>query len=122
MYAEMGNNEHTEIPLKFHNSPNASVFVTILKVGGIGPNLTAANHAVIPQKFWVVNKQWQAFTRILWLGQNRVPHTWLLNTGPGGYDNCASNLYQLSGLAQLKVLHGFMSRPHIMTSMIYRIL
>jgi len=53
---------------------------------------------------------------------NRVPHTRLLNTGPGGYDNLPSDLYQLSGVAQMRVLHGLMSQPNITTSMIYRIL
>jgi hypothetical protein len=118
----MGNDESTEIQLKFQDSPNPSVFVTTPKVGGTGINLTAANHAVITQKFWVLNAQCQAVTRIVRLGQNRVPPTWLLNTGPSGYDNRASDLHKLSGVAQMKVLHGLMSRPNIMTSMIYRIL
>jgi hypothetical protein len=122
MYAEMGNDERTEMQLKFQDSPNPSVFVTTPKVGGTGLNLTAANHAVITQKFWVLNEQRQAFARVARLGQNRVPHTWLLNTGPGGYDNRASDLHQLSGVAQMRVLHDLMSRPNITTSMIYRIL
>jgi hypothetical protein len=92
------------------------------KVGGTGLDLTAAHHAVITQKFWVLNGQWQAFARVVRLGHYRVPHTWLLNTGPGGYDNRASDLHLLSAVAQMKVLHGLMSRLNITTSMIYRIL
>jgi len=92
------------------------------KVGGTGLNLTAANHAVVTQKFWVLNEQWQAFAREVRLGQNRVPHTWLPNTGPGSYDNRASDLHQLSGVAQMRVLHGLMSRLNITMSMIYWIL
>jgi len=122
MYAEMGNDERTEMQLRFQDSRNPSVFVTTPNVGGTGLNLTAANHAVITQKFWVLNEQWQAFARVVWLGQNRVPHTWLLNTGPGGYDNRTSDLHQLSGVAQIRVPHGLMSRPNITMSMIYRIL
>jgi len=122
MYAEMGNDERTEMQLKFQDSPNPSVFVTTPKVGGTRLDLTAANHAVITQKFWVLNEQRQAFARVVRLGQNRVPHTWLLNTGPSGYDNRASDLHQLSGVAQMKVLRGLMSRPNITTSMIYPIL
>jgi len=61
MYAEMGNDECTEMQLKFQDSQNPSVFITTPKVGGTGLNLTAANHAVITQKFWVLNKQWPAF-------------------------------------------------------------
>jgi hypothetical protein len=57
MYAEMGNDERTEMQLKFQDSPNPSVFVTTPIVGGTGLNLTAANHAVITQKFWVLNEQ-----------------------------------------------------------------
>jgi hypothetical protein len=122
MYAEMGNDPRTAMQLKFQESPNPSVFVTIPKVGGTGLNLTAANHAVITQKVWVLNEQQPAFVQVVRLGQNRVPHTLLLNTGPGGYDNRASDLHQLSGLAQMRVLHGLMSRPNITTWMIYRIL
>jgi len=122
MSAEMGNDERTEMQLKFQDPPNPSVFVTTPKVGGTGLNLTAANHAVITQKFWVLNEQRQAFARDVRLGQNRVPHTWLLNTGPNGYDNIASDLHQLSGVAQMRVLHGLMNRPNITTTMIYGIL
>jgi hypothetical protein len=98
MYAEMGNDELTEMQLKFQDSPNPSLFITSPTVGGTGLNLTAANHAVITQKVWVLNEQCQAFARVVRLGQNRVPHTWLLNTGPSGYDNRASDLHQLSAL------------------------
>jgi hypothetical protein len=45
-----------------------------------------------------------------------------LNTGPNGYDNRASDLHQLSGVAQMRVLHGLMNRPNITTTMIYQIL
>jgi hypothetical protein len=109
MYSEIGNNERTKMQLKFQDSSNPSVFVTSSKVGGAGCNLTAANHAVITQKFQVLNEQWQAFAWVFQLGQNRVPHTWLLNTGPNGYDNRASDLHHLSGVAQMRVLHGLMN-------------
>ena len=87
MYAEIGNDERTEIQLKVQDSPYPSEFVTTPTVGGTGLNLTASNHAVITQKFWVLNEQWQAFAPVVQFGQNRVPHTWLLNTGPSGYNN-----------------------------------
>jgi len=122
MYAEMGNDERTEMQLKFQDSPNPSEFVTIPKVGGTGLNLTAANHAGITQKLWVMNEQRQAYARVVRLEQNRVPHTWLSNTGPSGYANRATDLHQLSGVAQMNVLPGLMSQPNITTSKIYRIL
>jgi hypothetical protein len=109
MYAEMGNDERTEMQLKFQDSPNPSVFVTTPKVCGTGLNLRVANHAVITQKFWVLNEQRQAFAWVVQLGQNRVPHTWLLNTEPNGYDNRASDLHQLSGVARMRVLQGLMN-------------
>jgi len=65
MYAEMGNDERTEMQLKFEDLPNPSVFVTTPKVSGMGLNLTAANHAVISQKFWVLNMQCQALARVV---------------------------------------------------------
>jgi SNF2 family DNA or RNA helicase len=65
MYAEMGNNEHTKMQLKFQDSPNPSVFVTTHNVSGIGLNLTAANQAVITQKFRILNEQRQAFSWVI---------------------------------------------------------
>ena len=99
MYAEMGKDERTEMQLKSQDSRNPSVFITTPQVKGIGLNLRAAKHAVITQKYWVLNEQRQAFARVVQLGQNRVPHTCLLNTGPGGYDNCGSDLHKHSGVA-----------------------
>jgi hypothetical protein len=122
MLTEMGNDERTEMQLKFQDLPNLSVFVTTPKLGGTGLNLTTANHGVRGQKLWVLNDQGQAFARVVRIGQNRVPYTWLLNTGPNGYDNRASDLQQLSGVAQMGVLHGLMNQPSITTTMIYCIL
>jgi hypothetical protein len=65
MFAEMGNDKCTEMQLKFQDSPNPSLFVTTPKVDGTGLNLTAANHEVITQKFWVLNEQRPAFARIV---------------------------------------------------------
>jgi len=118
----MGNDERTEMQLKFSDSPNPSVFVTTPKVGGKGLNLTAANNVVITQKFCVLNEQRQAFAHSVRLGQNRVPHTWLLYTEPNSHDNRASDLHQLSGVEQMRVLHGVVSRPNIMMMIIYQIL
>jgi len=61
MYAEMGNDERTEMQLHFQYLQNPSVFITTPKVGRTGLTLTAANHAVITQKFWVLIEQQQAF-------------------------------------------------------------
>jgi hypothetical protein len=121
MYIDMGNDECTEIQLKFQDLRNLSVFITTPKVRGTSLNRTAANHTVITQKFWVLNEQWQVFARGVRLGQNQVPHLWLLNPGPFGYDNCASDLHQLSGVAQMRVLHGLITGPNITRTMIYRI-
>jgi len=122
MFAEMGNHECTAMQLKFQDSPNPSVNVTTPKVVGTGLNLTAANHAVITKKIWVLNEQRRTFAWVVRLGQNRVPHTWLLNTGPNGNDNRASGLHQFSGVAQMRVVHGLMNRPNITTTMIHWIL
>jgi len=73
MYAEMGNDEHMEMQLKFNESPNPSMLSTTPKLSGTGLNLTAPNHAVMTQKFWVMNEQRQAFARVVRLGHNRVP-------------------------------------------------
>jgi hypothetical protein len=48
-------------------------------------------------------------------------HTWLLNTGHGGYDNRVRDLHQHSEVAQIRVLRGLTSRPNIMNTMIYGI-
>jgi len=75
MYAEMGNDERTELQLQFQDSPNPAVFVTTPKVGGTALNLTKANHVGITQKFSVLNEQCQAFTQVVRLGQVRVLQT-----------------------------------------------
>jgi len=122
LYAEMRNDGCTETQLKFQDSRNPSGFVTTPNVGGTGLNHAAPNHAVWTQKFRVLNEQRQAFARVVWLGQDWVPHTWLENMGPGGYDHHASDLHLQSGVVQMKVLHGLMSQPNITKTVIYRIL
>jgi len=121
IFAEMSNDQQTEIQLKLHDSTNPSGLGTTPNVGGSGLNLTAVNHAVITQKFWVLNEQRHAFPPVVWLGHNRVPHTWILNTRSNGYDNRVSDLHLLSGLAQMRVLHSLMNRHNIATMMIYQI-
>jgi hypothetical protein len=96
MYAEICNDEWTVMQLKFQDSRNPSVFLTTPKVSGTGLNCTAANNAVITQKFWVLNEQWQAFASVVRLGQHRIPHLWVENPGPGGYDNHVQNLHKLA--------------------------
>jgi hypothetical protein len=103
MYSEMGNNECTEKLLKFQDSGYPSVFITTPKVRGTGLNFTTPNHTVITQAFLVLNEQQQAFARVIRLGQNQVPHTRLLNTGPGGHDNRTSDLHKYLGVAQMSV-------------------
>jgi hypothetical protein len=51
MYAEMGNDEHTEMQVKFQYSSNPSVLITTPKVGGTSLYLPTANHAVMTVKF-----------------------------------------------------------------------
>ena len=87
MLLEDSADDRTELMNEFQSTGQCAVFLNTTKVGGIGLNLVAANHAVILQKPWVLNKQRQAFGRIVRLGQTRQPHCWLLNVGPGGYDD-----------------------------------
>jgi hypothetical protein len=49
MYAEMGNDDHTEMQLKYQALRNPSVFITTPIVGWTGQNHTAAIHAVVTQ-------------------------------------------------------------------------
>jgi len=122
MYSELGNDEHTQMQLKFQDSRNPSVFITTPNVCRTALNPTAANHAVITQKFRVLSEKWQAFARGVLLKQNQVPQTWLMNTGPGADDTSPSDLNQHSGVAKMRVLHGLMSRPNIKMTMLYAIL
>jgi hypothetical protein len=103
--AKMGNNERTEMQPKFQHLHNPSVFVATPKVGRTSLNDIQAYHAVITQKYWVLNELWQAFAQLVFLWENRVPHTWLLNTGPGGYDNHPTDLHQHSGVVHIRLLH-----------------
>jgi SNF2 family DNA or RNA helicase len=65
MYAEMGNHGRTAMRLTFQDLPNPCVFETTPKVVGTGLNLTAANQAVVTQKFWVLNEECQAFAQVV---------------------------------------------------------
>jgi hypothetical protein len=57
----------------------------------------AANHSVILQKPWVLNEQWQAFGRIVRLGQICKPHTWLVNAGSNGFNDRVTALHMVNG-------------------------
>ena len=122
MYIEMDNDELTEMQRKFQDSQSLYVFLTTPKVGDTGVNHTAANHTAITQKFWVLNEQWLAFAQVVLIGQNQVPHTWLLNTGPVGYDIHRSDFRQYSGIVQMRVLPSLLTRLHITRMMIYKTL
>jgi len=122
MYAEMSNDECTEMQLTFQDSQNPSVFVTTPWLVGTGLYLTAANHAVIMQKFSVFNEQQQEFAQVVRVGYNSIQLTCLLNMGPGGYDNCASDLHLHSRVVQERVLHGLLCQPNVTTQRIYQIL
>ena len=89
--------DRTELMNEFQNTARCAVFLTTTKVGGTGLNLVASNHAVILQKPWVLNEQRQAFGQIVRLSQTHQPHCWLLNVGPGGYDDRVTQLHHQSG-------------------------
>jgi len=76
MYAEIRNDEWTEIQVQFQDWRNPFVFITTPIVGGTGLIHTASNQAVTTQKFCLLDDLWQAFAQGVQLGQNRVPHTW----------------------------------------------
>ena len=109
MSAVTGNDERTEMQHRTESSNNPSVLVTSHNLGGTSLNPTATYHAVITPMSWLLNQKWQPFARVAWLAQNRVTHTWLSHTGPGGYDNSTRDVYQLSGVPKMTVLHGLMS-------------
>jgi hypothetical protein len=47
MYADMGNDERTEMQLKFQDSRNLSLFVSTPTAGRTGQYLTPSNHRVV---------------------------------------------------------------------------
>jgi len=65
---EMGNDECTEMQLKFEYSLISSLFVTTPKLGATDPNPTAADHEVSTQMFWALNQLCQAFPQDVQLG------------------------------------------------------
>jgi len=121
-YAEMGNDEHTVMQLKSQDSQNVSIFVGTPKVGRTSLNLTAAIHAIMTNKFRVLNEQWQAFVLLVQLRLNREPHTCVLNTGPAGYGYDVTDLHQHATVVQMRDLQHLMSQLYTTLSMIYPIL
>ena len=63
-YAEIDNDEYTEMQVKVQDLRNVSELKTTPEVDGTGLNLTAATHAAMTQRFWVLNERWQAFTLV----------------------------------------------------------
>ena len=112
----------TELMNKFQNMAPCAVFLTTMKLGGTGLNLMAANHAIILQKPWVLNEQRRAFGQIVRLGQTCQLHCWLLNVGPGGYEDRVTQLHHQSGQVQMRILHGVKNRLDISTQDIYNML
>jgi len=122
LYVEMDNNIHTAMRLLFHEFPSLSIFVTTPTVGGTGQYLTAVNYTLITPMFLILSEQLQPFRWVVWLWQNSVPQSWLMNTQSYGYESPANNLPQLSGVVQMRVPHGQMSLPSMMTLIIFWIL
>lgn len=122
MYAEFGRNQCTAKQINSQDAPNPSKFITTPFAGKTGQYITAANNAVWIHNPWVINKQCQIFAPAVWLGQNTVPSTLLMTTGPSSYNNRVSNISQLLGVAQRKVLHGLTGGPNVPTSIQYCIL
>jgi hypothetical protein len=52
----------------------------------------------------------------------RKPHTWLVNTGPNGYDDTVTVLDMVNGTTQSCVLIGRMNRPMISKDDVYNVL
>jgi hypothetical protein len=52
----------------------------------------------------------------------RKAHTWLVNTGPNGFDDRVTALDMVNGTTQLRVLHRLMNRPMISKEDIYNVL
>jgi len=100
------------------DSPYPSVFVSRPNVHWTGLNLTAANHVVIIQKCRGLNEQHQLFALVVWLGQNRLPHTGMMRLVPYGYSNSASHLDQHSGVVPMRVLQTMICWPNITMSRI----
>ena len=121
MLSEDSADNRTKLMNEFPSTGRCTVFLTTTKVVRTRLNLISANHAVILQKLWVLNEQRQAFGRIVHLGQTRQTHCWLLNVGPGGYDDRVTELHYRSGAAQMRIRHGLMNRPDISMEDIYNL-
>jgi len=90
--------------------------------GWPGLKLKLATHVVLPQKLWVLNEQQQAFAWVVRLGQNIIIHIRLLHMDPGGNDYCSIDPHQHTGVTQMRAVYSSVSRLHITTAIIFRIL
>lgn len=111
MFAEIGNNECTEMQLKGQDSQNHTVSINTPTAGRIGFNLSAANHTVVNWKFWVWNVQCLIFAPDVSLGQNQFPQVRLQNTGPAGNTHSGCDHHQRSGELQVAGINLLMSHP-----------
>lgn len=104
--------------LHFHNLLNPSLFVPTPTVGRTDLIWNAAYEAELSKKFGVLNEQHLTFAWIFQLGQNRVPYTWQLNTGPICCDNQICDLHLHFCVAQTTVQYGLQSHQNIKMSII----
>jgi len=119
MYAEMCNDQSTQMPLKFQYSLDPTWCITTPTDNGTSHNPILTKNIVTHMTFWVLNVPCQAFAWVVWLAQNTVPHAWVLNMSPNCQNNCTCNLHKHSEVAQLRVALGKISKPKLPTSMIY---
>lgn len=67
-----GNTADREIPVKmFQNDKNVKVFLSSIKAGGVGLNLTAADYVLLLDDWWNPAVEAQAFSRAHRIGQER---------------------------------------------------
>lgn len=71
------------MPRSFDVIMALAVLIITTSLGGSGINLICADHLVILQKYWGINKQKQTIARIHRIGQRRKLKAFILNTKRG---------------------------------------
>ncbi|PQE17636.1 hypothetical protein CJF31_00007763 [Rutstroemia sp. NJR-2017a BVV2] len=71
---EMSQNERTDALKAFETTPEVTVLLIGLKVGGVGLNLTCANRAIMVDLWWNSAVENQANSRIYRIGQDKETH------------------------------------------------
>ncbi|POQ98993.1 hypothetical protein AU468_11430 [Alkalispirochaeta sphaeroplastigenens] len=101
---------------RFQNDPTHQVMVLSIRAGGVGLNLTAANHVIHYDLWWNPAVEHQATDRAFRIGQRKDVMVYRFITGGTFEEKISAMLEAKEDLAELTVAHGEKWLTHLSTT------